>query len=101
MLSFLLRDQPRRHLKPSLMTCDTLAYTAKNGTLPHLSSLLSTPQVWMLETPKKHTEEFQDLGTCQHLFVNAANPKLAGRSGRIICQLLVSLAIFKKMSQIH
>lgn len=71
-------------------------YVTKDGTPTHLSSLLCPPQVWVLETPKIHTEEFWDLWMFLHLFVNAANPKLARRSGRIICQLLVSSAILEK-----
>lgn len=92
------KDQPRWHWKPHPMICDT---PAKDGTPTHLSSLPCPPQLWVLETPKKQTEEFWDLWMFLHLFVNAANPKLARRSGRIICQLLVSSAILKNMSQIH
>lgn len=77
------------------------AHPAEDAASTHLSSLLPAPQLRLLETPKSHPEECWDLWMCQQLLVNAAHPKLARRSGRIICQLLVCSSILAKMSQLH
>lgn len=64
-ISFLLQDQLRRYLKPSLMPCDTSSCATKDKARTHLSSLVSTPQVWVLETPKIKT--WGNFGTWGHV----------------------------------